>query len=111
MRTFPIMSLSSYEFLSALTAILELVTLFVGLFLSAAALQRLGRPAALALLAFVLQIFGLLASAGALALVRSSAIDPAPKFLALGAGNAASCVAMVVSYGLLFMALFARREA
>jgi hypothetical protein len=59
----------------------------------------------------VLQIFGLLGSAGALALVRSSAIDRGPVLLALGAGHAASCVAMVVSYGLLFFALFAKREA
>jgi len=90
--------------------VLVLLTLLVGTFIAGASLRRLGRRAALALLAFVLPIVGTLAGWGAVAFVRSDAIDPRPKFLALGAGNVAHALSLVVSYVILYVALFARRS-
>ena len=57
----------------------------------------------------MLPIVGTLAGWGAVAWVRSDAIDPRPKFLALGAGNVAHGLSLVVSYIILYVALFARR--
>ena len=104
------MSIDAYDLLSSVMIVIVLLTLFVGVFLAAASLRRVGRPAALALLAFVLPIAGTLAGWGAVAFVRSDAIDVRPKFLALGAGNVAHALSLVVSYAILYVALFARHR-
>ena len=102
-------SIDAYDILSSVMTVLVLLTLLVGTFIAGASLRRLGRPAALALLAFVLPIVGTLAGWGAVAFVRSDAIDIRPKFLALGAGNVAHALSLIVSYVILFVVLFARR--
>jgi hypothetical protein len=104
----PTMSLAAYDLLTSVTNIVLLLTLFIGVFVAAASLRRVGRPAVLALLAFVLTIVGILATGAAVAFVRSDAIDPSPKFLALGAGNAAHALSQVIAYALLYVALFGR---
>jgi hypothetical protein len=103
-------SIDAYDILSSVMTVLVLLTLLIGTFIAGVSLRRLGRPAALALLAFVLPIVGTLAGWGAVAFVRSDAIDIRPKFLALGVGNVAHALSLVVSYVILYYVLFARRS-
>ena len=103
------MSIDAYDLLYSIMTVLVLVTLFVGTFIAAASLRRLGRPAALALLAFVLPILGMLAARGAVAFVRSDTIEPGPKYLALGASNAVHGVLTIASYVMFMVVTFTRR--
>jgi hypothetical protein len=102
-------SIDTYDLLASVMTVLVLLTLLVGTFIAGVSVRRLGRPAALALLAFVLPIVGTLAGWGAVALVRSEAIDIRPKYIALGVGNLVHALSLIVSYVILYYVLFARR--
>ncbi|HEY8089608.1 MAG TPA: hypothetical protein VIF09_17230 [Polyangiaceae bacterium] len=104
------MSLNAYEVLASTMTVLVLLALLASAFAAGASIRRVGRPAALAVLAFVLPLVGTLAGWAAVAFVRSDAIDPGPKFLALAAGNVAHGLSQIVSCALLCVALLARRR-
>jgi hypothetical protein len=104
------MSMTFYELLGSAQLVLVLITLALGVGLSLFAMQR-GRQGVLPLLAFSIAIVGILASRAAVAYVRSGSIGPEPKFLVLGVGSLAHTVALVISYALLFVALFGPRSS
>jgi hypothetical protein len=99
------MSMSFYDFLSTAEMSLVLLTLALGVGLAVLAMQR-GRQGLLPLMAFVLAIVGILSSRAAVAYVRSGAMGPDPKFLVLGVGNLSHTLANVISYVLIYVALF-----
>lgn len=105
------MSLDAYDRLASVMTVLVLLTLSVGTIIAAVSWRRMGRPAGLALVAFVLPIVGTLAGWGAVAFVRSEGIEPGPKFLALAAGVVAHALSQILSYVILYVLLFARRRA
>ena len=103
------MSYAALTLLSSIGILAVLLTLLVGAFLAGLAMRR-GRTGVLPLLAFVIAMVGILSSGAATAFVRSESIEPGPKFLALAGGNLVHVVSLVVSYVLLFVALFGRQR-
>ncbi len=98
-----------HDLVGSLSNVALLVTWFVGIFLAAAAMRkRKGAAPTLALVACIVPIVGLLAGWGAFFILRSEAADVSRKFALLTMSTAFRALSIVISYAMLYLALFSR---